>query len=64
MYVGYLLIVLDCIGVLFVLIEMFGSGQHHKMVKRKRQRENMIANQTEGAKHQKEFDDADIFSFG
>lgn len=64
MYMGYLLIVLDALGVFFVLLELFGPGQHHRAVNRRRQRQNMIDNQGDGAKHQKEFRDDEVFSLG
>lgn len=60
MYLGYLIMICDALGIMLILIEMLTSGQHHRMVNRRRQR----GNAHDGMRHQKEFHDDEIFSVG
>lgn len=59
MYTGYLLMILDALGVILIFLELFGRGQHHRMVKRRRER-----NPGGQVHHQRAFRDDEIFSFG
>ena len=70
MSMGYILMIIDVIAVLFVIIDMFSSGQHHKMVNRRRNHidkgpapKDMQATVAGDQPHQKEFHDDEIFSF-
>lgn len=51
MYMGYVIIVLDILGIIAVLMEMVGAGQHGRMVKRRRKRADMMENPEGAPKH-------------